>query len=221
MSENHENNKQTKLYQQFKFWFTFFKKKEKQVDEFEENLKEIGTIGTAEEFWGIYQHMKRPTNLNRGCEFFLFKKDIKPMWEHEANHNGGRFLIVLKKNINSNKIWEDILIAFIMLEDTEDHLNGVVLNVRNQEIHISIWTKALSVELYERSLQWLKNSIECPPECIIEYKKHPTQEEMTEMHAQPSKEAEDKTTNLPEHSVGLTNSRKESSILENNQGKEV
>ena len=44
---------------------------------------------------------------------------------------------------------------------------------------------------------------------------------MTEMHAQPSKEAEDKTKNLPEHSVGLTNSRKESSILENNQGKEV
>ena len=57
-----------------------------------------------------------------------------------------------------------------MLETSDDHLNGVVLNVRNQEIHISVWTKALSVELHEKSLQWLKNSIDCSAESLIEYK---------------------------------------------------
>ena len=126
-----------------------------------------------------------------------------------------------KKNPNSNKIWEDILIAFIMLDHSDDHLNGVVLNVRNQEVHISVWTKSLTAELYEKSLQWLKNSIECPPECPIEYKKHPTQEEMMEMHAQPGKEGNDKAKNFPENSLGLTNSLKDQQNSEHCQAKEV
>ena len=81
MTEQQQPNL-TKLSSEFTFWFTFFKKtKDKQLEEFEDNLKPIGSFGTAEEFWGIYQHMKRPNSLPRGCEFFLFKKDIKPLWE--------------------------------------------------------------------------------------------------------------------------------------------
>ena len=192
MTDNQDHQNQTKLHQPFKFWFTFFKKKEKQMDEFEDNLKEIGTISTAEEFWGIYQHMKRPTSLTRGCEFFLFKKDIKPMWECEANHKGGRFVLVLKKHHNSNKIWEELLISFIMLETSDAHLNGVVLNVRSQEVHISIWTTYLSPDLYSKSINWLKASVDLPQDINIEYKLHPTQKELAEMQTNQFKDNEEK-----------------------------
>ena len=209
MIENSDPNKQTKLYQEFKFWFTFFKKREKQAEEFEENLKEIGVISTAEEFWGIYQHMRRPSNLHRGCEFFLFKKDIKPMWEHEANQNGGRFIISLKKIPANNKIWEDILISFIMTDKTEDHLNGVVMNVRNQEYHISVWTKNLSPELQNKTLQWVKSNIECPSDSTIEYKKHPTKDEIKEMQITNSKDNDDRVKTGTETNIAFTNSLRE------------
>jgi len=209
MTENSENNVQTKLFQTFKFWFTFFKKREKQVDEFEENLKEIGLISTAEEFWGIYQHMKRPSSLHRGCEFFLFKKDVKPMWEDPANHGGGRFIISFKKLATNNKIWEDILISFIMIDNSYDHLNGVVLNVKNQEIHISVWTKNLTSELQEKTLQWIKSNIESPVEMLIEYKKHPTPEEMNEMQNFNTKENEPKEKPLTENGLSFKNSNKD------------
>lgn len=209
MTENSENNVQTKLFQTFKFWFTFFKKREKQVDEFEENLKEIGLISTAEEFWGIYQHMKRPSNLHRGCEFFLFKKDIKPMWEDPANHDGGRFIISFKKTPANNKIWEDVLISFIMVDNHSDHINGVVLNVKNQEVHISVWTKNLNPELQDKTLQWIKSSIESSVEISIEYKKHPTPEEMNEMQNYNTKENDPKEKTTPENGLSFKNSSKD------------
>lgn len=193
MADPSENARQTRLPQSFTFWFTFFKKaKDKQLEEFEENLKEIGTISTAEEFWGIYLHMKRPSILSRGCEFFLFKKDIKPMWEDPANHNGGRFVIQFKKTAQNNKIWEDMLIAFIMLPKEQDHLNGLVLNVRNNEVQISVWNKPLTAEQNAATLEWIKASIEYVAEVSVEYKNHPTKDELLLKQLGNLKEDEDR-----------------------------
>lgn len=192
MTDPSQEVKQTILPQPFTFWFTFFKKnRDRQLEEFEDNLKEIGTITTAEEFWGIYQHMKRPFNLNRGCEFFLFKKEIKPMWEDEANHNGGRFVIQFKKAPQNNKIWEDMLIAFILLDKTKDYLNGLCLNVRNNDNQISLWTKQLTQEQHLHTVDWIKSSIEFSSEVSVEYKNHPTKEELQMKQAGGAKDDEE------------------------------
>lgn len=63
------------------------------MEEFEENLHNLGTFDNAEDFWSIYEVMKKPSTLDQGCQFFLFKKGVKPFWEHEANVNGGKFSI--------------------------------------------------------------------------------------------------------------------------------
>lgn len=77
-----ENTEITSLQHEYTFWFTYFKKtKDKQLEEFEDNLKPIGNFNNVEDFWSICQHMRRPSQLPRGCTFFLFKKNIKPMWE--------------------------------------------------------------------------------------------------------------------------------------------
>ncbi len=146
------------------------------MEEFEDNLKPIGSFNTAEEFWGIYQHMKRPNTLPRGCEFFLFKKGIKPLWEDIQNVGGGRFYLTMKKGAIANKIWEDLLIAFMILDDNFSFINGVVLNVRTSEVFMSIWTKSVTEENIQQVKEWMKETLDLPNEQIIEFKKHPNNE---------------------------------------------
>lgn len=190
----------TYLHQYFTFWFTFFKKsKDKQLEEFEDNLKEIASFNSAEEFWGIYQHMKRPDALPRGCEFFLFKKGVRPLWEDMANVGGGRFFLSMKKSAVTNKVWEDLLIATILLKTTDfAGINGVVLNVRTSEVIMSIWTKDLTEEDKQDMKSWLKETLDLPNEQIINYKKHPTDEQLLKKQEELIKEEEDRKKKLIE-----------------------
>lgn len=190
----------TYLHQYFTFWFTFFKKsKDKQMEEFEDNLKEIATFNTAEEFWGIYQHMKRPDALPRGCEFFLFKKGIRPLWEDMSNVGGGRFFLSMKKSGVTNKVWEDLLIAMILLKPEDfAKINGVVLNVRTSEVIMSIWTKALTEEELQDIKVWLKEVLDLPNEQIINYKKHPTDEQLLKKQEELVREEEERKKKLIE-----------------------
>ncbi|MCA6491375.1 MAG: hypothetical protein IM572_01760 [Chitinophagaceae bacterium] len=193
MAGTEESQSLTKLNQEFTYWFTFFKKsKDKQLEEFEDNLKTIGTFSTAEEFWGIYQHMKRPNSLPRGCEFFLFKKGIKPMWEDTANIGGGRFYISMKKSLVTNKIWEDLQIAFILTDAELDAINGVVLNVRTSEVFMSVWTKRITDEQIAKIKEWIKDSLDLPNEQCIEYKKHPNNEQLIQKQEALTKEEEER-----------------------------
>ena len=190
----------TKLLQPFTFWFTFFKKsKDKQLEEFEDNLKQISTFTAAEEFWGIYQHMKRPDALPRGCEFFLFKKGIKPLWEDMANVGGGRFYLSMKKSGVTNKLWEDLQISMIMLGlDELTEINGVVMNVRTSEVIMSVWTKALTDEKKDEIKMWLKDALDLPNEQVINYKQHPTDEQLLKKQQELIKEEEERRRKIIE-----------------------
>jgi hypothetical protein len=35
----------------------------------------------VEEFWGYYNHLVRPNDLPNTCDYHVFKRGIKPMWE--------------------------------------------------------------------------------------------------------------------------------------------
>ena len=55
MSDSASDNEPTPLNFEFTFWLTFFKKsKDKQLQEFEDNLKNLGNFDTVEGFWNIY-----------------------------------------------------------------------------------------------------------------------------------------------------------------------
>jgi translation initiation factor 4E len=193
MAGTEESQSLTKLNQEFTYWFTFFKKsKDKQLEEFEDNLKTIGTFSSAEEFWGIYQHMKRPNSLPRGCEFFLFKKGIKPLWEDTPNIGGGRFYISMKKSPVTNKLWEDLQVAFILTDAQHDAINGIVLNVRTSEVFISVWTKRIDDEQILKIKEWIKEALDLPNEQCIEYKKHPNNEQLIQKQEDLTKEEEER-----------------------------
>ena len=181
----------TKLPSKFTFWFTYFQKsKDKQMEEFEDNLRKIADFDSAEEFWGIYQHMKRPSTLPRGCEFFLFKAGIRPLWEDEANFGGGRLFLSMKKDVITNKVWEDLQIAMIIGGGVLEFLCGSVINIRTSEVFISVWIKECSGEKREEIKEWLKKNLDLPNTNCIRWKKHPTTAEVRQKMLELKKEAE-------------------------------
>lgn len=169
----------TKLEYSYSFWFSYDKEnKAKQVEDYENQLRKVGDFHTAEDFWGFYQHIRRPDSLPKGCEFFLFKSGVKPAWEHPDNKGGGRFVLHIKK-LFANKTWEDMLIALITSTKTESDINGVVINVRSWEILLSVWTKKLvGEEIVEKYRTWLQKSLGMTEKIKIEYKQHPNPDEV-------------------------------------------
>ena len=164
----------TMLDQKFTFWFTYFtKKKNKQLYEFTDNMKHIGDFETGEDFWNMYQHMRRPSQLLRGTQFFLFKTGIKPMWEDKQNIGGGRYQMSFKKNLICDKVWEDLQIAFIISKKEFESINGIVMNIRTAEVFISIWTKDLNAAQSLKVSNWIKRALELPNLKCLEYKKFP------------------------------------------------
>jgi len=55
----------------------------------------------------IFSHIRPPSMLKIGCDYSVFKSDIKPMWEDITNKNGGRWLI--KNNSSLDQYWMDIV----------------------------------------------------------------------------------------------------------------
>lgn len=64
--------------------------------------------------------------------YFQFVEGIKPMWEDEANKNGGRWTLRVSKGFG-NKLWEDLILAMIGEQfSDEDEICGIVISIRQQ-----------------------------------------------------------------------------------------
>ncbi|KAF6205211.1 hypothetical protein GE061_019378 [Apolygus lucorum] len=110
-----------------------------------ENLKEITSFSTVEDFWSLYNHIKAASELKPGSDYSLFKKGIRPMWEDDANKQGGRWLISLEKRqreIDLDNCWLEIMLCMIgeSFEGNADEVNGATVNVRPKVDKIGLWT---------------------------------------------------------------------------------
>ena len=110
--------------------------------EYENTLHAISTVQTAEDFWEIYSHLKRPSSLPVVSDYHLFKKDIRPIWEDEVNRKGGKWVVRMKKGV-ADRYWEDLLLSLVgdQFGDATDEVCGAVLSMRNGEDILSIWTR--------------------------------------------------------------------------------
>ncbi|XP_017074040.1 eukaryotic translation initiation factor 4E1 [Drosophila eugracilis] len=113
-------------------------------------LNEITAIDSVETFWGLYYTIKTPMELKIGCDYSMFKKDIKPMWEDEANIKGGRWLVNVAKiaKVEVDRIWLDILLMMVgRIFEYSDEICGAVINIRAKSNKISVWTANGSNEM--------------------------------------------------------------------------
>jgi len=136
-------------------------------------VQPIASFCTVEQFWRVYQFIKRPGDVIEKADFHMFKKGIKPVWEDTANCKGGKWILRLKKGLSS-RIWENLLLAIIGEQFlVGNEILGCVCSVRNQEDIISLWNKtADSQPIINRIRDTMRRLLNLPANAIIEYKKH-------------------------------------------------
>ena len=140
--------------------------------EYENTLHGIATVRTAEEFWEIYGHLKRPSTLPVVSDYHLFKKDIRPIWEDDVNRKGGKWVVRMKKGV-ADRYWEDLLLALIgdQFSEAGDDVCGAVLSMRNGEDILSIWTRTDGGRVL-KVREIMKHVLNFPPNTRVEFKSH-------------------------------------------------
>lgn len=140
--------------------------------EYENTLHGIATVKTAEEFWQIYSHLKRPSTLPVVSDYHLFKKDIRPVWEDEVNRKGGKWVVRLKKGV-ADRYWEDLLLSLIgdQFAEAGEDVCGAVLSMRNGEDILSIWTRTDGGRVL-KIREIMKYVLNFPPNTRVEFKSH-------------------------------------------------
>jgi len=112
-----------------------------------DNIKEIFSFSTIEDFWRLHNNMTSPSQLQLGSTYSLFKNGIEPKWEDPANEGGGKWTAVIQRQKglwNLDKLWLYLMLACIgqiLEEDGSENVCGAVVNVRKGQDKLCLWTR--------------------------------------------------------------------------------
>eukprot|EP00127_Corallochytrium_limacisporum_P003761 Clim_evm93s152 gene=Clim_evmTU93s152 len=138
--------------------------------DYEKHTKSLGSFDTVEDFWALYSHLVKPDDLTLN-DYQLFRQGIKPMWEDEANKNGGKWVLRLRKGVAS-RLWEILVLAMVGGNMPSD-ICGAVISTRLNEDILSVWTAdAKDQESIQRCQVFLKEQLLLPVHVVMEYKEH-------------------------------------------------
>lgn len=180
ITKSSDNIKKTKLDQKFAFWYRISEdlltnqapKQTLDKKEYEDQVKKIAEFDTIEDFWAIFQHLRKPDSCKPGIEFQLFKEPIKPMWEDEYNKEGGRISIKLRKDFTTI-VWEEMIFALIgnvLNKEIKDEINGVVVSSRKEYNILQIWFKTFNKEIPLSIETCIRELLQIPAEVSLEVK---------------------------------------------------
>ena len=173
ITTNIDNIKKTPLKLRFSFWYRISEEQSQQtvIDKkaYENQVKKIADFETIEDFWAIFQHLRKPDSCNPGIEFHLFKAGIKPMWEDEQNKNGGQVSIKLAKYYTTI-IWEEMIFAFIG-NVLPEIINGIIVSIRPKFNILHIWFNNYNQENNKIIEDTIRDLLQIPPEVKLEFKK--------------------------------------------------
>ena len=107
--------------------------------------------------------------MEENSYFYCFKEDVKPVWEDPANENGGAFVLRFEQ-AHCNKVWEDLLLAFVARNIKANPLvNGVRFKVRKGVQTVEVWVSDNSdEEELENARDWIVDSMCLNPDTSIE-----------------------------------------------------
>jgi translation initiation factor 4E len=112
--------------------------------EYEAGLTVIGDFDTVESFCRYFNWLKPPSKLEKNSNYHLFKKGIKPMWEDEANANGGKWVLTMKNNPQLlDRCWNWLAMALVGEDlDEGEEICGAVVSLRSKVDRIQLWTRS-------------------------------------------------------------------------------
>ena len=159
-----------KLQNKFVFWYHIINTSYDQ--DYKAQIKKLAQFETLEDFWAIFQYLKKPDDCKQPIEFQLFKEGIAPMWEDENNKNGGRIALKLRKEF-SNLVWEELVFAFIggyFAKEIKDEINGLVINCKKDFNTLQIWTKSFNEEVTSGIEKNIREILSIPKEVVLDIK---------------------------------------------------
>ncbi|RDB30515.1 Eukaryotic translation initiation factor 4E type 2 [Hypsizygus marmoreus] len=111
--------------------------------DYEAGLTVIGEFDTVESFCRYFNWLKPPSKLERNSNYHLFKSGIKPMWEDEANANGGKWVLTMKNNpVLLDRCWSWLAMALVGQElEDGDEICGAVVSLRSKVDRIQVWMR--------------------------------------------------------------------------------
>jgi len=116
--------------------------------EWAENLVNCGSFDSVESFWSIFNNLKPASALPIGSNYHVFRKGIMPTWEHDANKDGGKFVLSFPKKDSkagrSDEWWLHTVLAIIgeTLDMDGDEVCGAVVSIRKSQDRIALWLKS-------------------------------------------------------------------------------
>jgi translation initiation factor 4E len=129
----------------------------KKVENWMDTVKNIITVNSIEDFWGVFNNIPKASELNYPFDYYFFRKDIQPMWEDPANIHGGKMTLMFKKTCDAefiDKVWLYTVLGCIG-EQFEDNICGIALNIRKHQDRINVWINTDKEENIKKlGLQW-------------------------------------------------------------------
>ena len=131
-------------------WTIWFDKKSKEAFD----LLHLGSFHTVEGFWCHYCHLARPSQLEPGDNYHVFRGAVQPAWE--AIPSGGCWLLRRKRpelraeeedgEVNPdaselNMLWERLLLTVVGEALGTSAVVGAGLSVRSTSVALTLWTR--------------------------------------------------------------------------------
>lgn len=159
-------------------WFDNPKSKTN-TESWADNLKEIISLDTVEDFWSTFNNVAKITHLSPNSNYHFFKRGIRPEWEDESNAKGGKFAMSIPRNKSGdviNEYWMNLLLAIIGEQlATEEEICGAVISVRKSFFKLALWIKSSDDEdKIDKIRQSLRETLQLPDTIIIEFITHDT-----------------------------------------------
>ena len=143
-----------------------------------DQLKNLGTFQTAEEFWSIFNNIQPSSQLALNSNYHLFKAGVQPMWEDPANKEGGKFVLTIPKKDSktgrTNEWWLYTVLAVIgeTMDASGDEVCGCVVSIRKAQDRIALWMKSCDRKACtEIGARW-KKCLEVSNKTGLKYQAH-------------------------------------------------
>ena len=126
------------------FWYFYPDKRMS----WEENLKQVQTVSTIEDFWAVQNWIEPVSSLKSGADYSLFKAGICPDWEDSANSRGGRWIVRCKRE-EVDKAWMEVIMAMVgqqFGENQDTEINGGVVSNRVRGDKVAVWVRSVEMK---------------------------------------------------------------------------
>ena len=80
-----------------------------QTNVFAQNLTRFVTVRTGEQFFRVFNYIYCANDMQINSGVYIFKENIRPMWEDTANKHGGRWFVNGRKDENTEELWLEIV----------------------------------------------------------------------------------------------------------------